>query len=228
MLPVLIPLALNTSFYIKHLIDRFKELNSKERIPVYFNFGLIGTIGLLFPLVLFIQFKTVFESALFWSVSACITLPIVGFFMLRALVRKNIQTVFYLTIAFVGTIMFFAFPLSSALNSNTNYKEISALQPLAQKEGVKVYDLNNSAPELIWSYGEPIPIVYKRVDFVDYPKEDRFGLIVQQSSTDIFKELFKDYNYTFISEYDHNQTNKGEKRYRDRLARDFYILTKKK
>lgn len=228
LLPVLIPLALNTSYYIKYLIDRFKELQNKERIPVYFNFGLIGLIAIAVPVLLFIQFKSVFEISLIWSVSASLVIPIIGILIFRALFRQNIQKVFYLTIAFVCAVMLLLLPLSSVVNTNKKYEEISALNTLAKKEKVKVYDLMNSAPELIWSYGEPLPIVYKTVDFVDYPEEERFGLIVQQSSRDVFKDLFKDYNYELISEYNHNLSNEGKRGYKHRLTRDFYILTKKK
>ena len=49
LLPVLIPLALNTGFYIEYLFRRFTNMSDKrEIIPVYFNFGLIGLIGLVF------------------------------------------------------------------------------------------------------------------------------------------------------------------------------------
>ena len=57
-MPVLIPLALNTGFYIEYLIRRFKYIRDKrETIPVYFNFGLIGLIGLAAPIIGFITLK---------------------------------------------------------------------------------------------------------------------------------------------------------------------------
>ena len=49
LMPVLIPLALNIGFYINYLIRAFKNMKDKrEAIPVYFSFGLIGIIGILF------------------------------------------------------------------------------------------------------------------------------------------------------------------------------------
>ena len=52
LMPVLIPLAINTGFYIDYIIREFKDLKSKkETYPVYFNFGLIGLLAILFPLI---------------------------------------------------------------------------------------------------------------------------------------------------------------------------------
>ena len=46
LLPVLIPLALNTSFYIEYLVRRFSVLKDKrETFPVFFNFGIIATVA---------------------------------------------------------------------------------------------------------------------------------------------------------------------------------------
>ncbi|MDX1462180.1 MAG: glycosyltransferase family 39 protein, partial [Marinirhabdus sp.] len=50
LLPVLIPLALNTAYYIEYLFLKFEVLKDKrETYPVYFNFGLIALIGIVFP-----------------------------------------------------------------------------------------------------------------------------------------------------------------------------------
>ena len=62
LVPVLIPLALNTGFYIQYLIKNFKNLHSKkETIPVYINFGLIAFIGLSLPITLYFVLAT-FEN----------------------------------------------------------------------------------------------------------------------------------------------------------------------
>ncbi|NJW55184.1 hypothetical protein HC175_19915, partial [Salinimicrobium sp. CDJ15-91] len=49
LLPVLIPMALNTGFYIEYLFRCFKTLEKKEKWVVYFIHGLIAVIGLAFP-----------------------------------------------------------------------------------------------------------------------------------------------------------------------------------
>src|SRR5690554_2551759 len=42
LMPVLIPLAINTGFYIEYICRRFSSMKKSERIPVYLNFGLIS------------------------------------------------------------------------------------------------------------------------------------------------------------------------------------------
>src|SRR5690606_37842891 len=50
LVPVLIPLALNTGIYLKYILTNFKTtLTTNEKIPIYFHFGLIGIIGIAFP-----------------------------------------------------------------------------------------------------------------------------------------------------------------------------------
>ncbi|MFZ3274623.1 MAG: glycosyltransferase family 39 protein, partial [Lutibacter sp.] len=47
LVPALIPLAINTGFYIQYLMADFSKITAKkETIPVYFNFGLIAAISL--------------------------------------------------------------------------------------------------------------------------------------------------------------------------------------
>ena len=58
LLPVLIPLALNTGFYIEYLFRKFKDLKDKrETIPVYFNFGIIAFIGIATPVLGYVFLK---------------------------------------------------------------------------------------------------------------------------------------------------------------------------
>ena len=54
LVPVLIPLAINTGFYIQYLMNSFSKLKQKtETLPVYFNFGLITFISISVPFALF-------------------------------------------------------------------------------------------------------------------------------------------------------------------------------
>src|SRR5690606_3192503 len=57
LLPVLIPLAMNTAFYIEYLVRSFPKIkNRAEKFPVYFNYGLIALIGIVFPLAGYLFF----------------------------------------------------------------------------------------------------------------------------------------------------------------------------
>ena len=90
LLPVLIPLALNTGFYIEYLILKFSELKDKrETIPVFFNFGLIATIGIAFPIAGYIFLKDGLTGKWVWFVLLSVVLFSIGVLMFRNLFRKK-------------------------------------------------------------------------------------------------------------------------------------------
>jgi len=96
LLPVIIPLAFNTAFYIEYLFRRFSEINDRrETISVYFNFGLIAAIGLLFPIAGYFYLKDDLSGNWLWFILLSFFLFGIGFFMLRNLLRKQIAGFFF-------------------------------------------------------------------------------------------------------------------------------------
>ena len=75
-------------FYnICNLIKEFSTLtNKKETIPVYFNFGLIATIGVSFPIVLYVVLNDSLELYLMNYIVTSIALLTIGIFMFRSLI----------------------------------------------------------------------------------------------------------------------------------------------
>ena len=68
-LPVLIPLAMNTSFYIEYLIGSFKQIKNKiENGLVYFSFGLIALIGFAAPIVVLFLFNSKLTDHISWYI----------------------------------------------------------------------------------------------------------------------------------------------------------------
>ena len=99
LLPVLIPLALNTGFYIEYLFRRFTNISDKKEVlPVYFNFGLIGLIGLVFPFIGYYFLKDLSGVPWPWFVVLSIMLFLIGIFICLQLIQKKIERVFYATI----------------------------------------------------------------------------------------------------------------------------------
>ncbi|RNL85603.1 phospholipid carrier-dependent glycosyltransferase [Sinomicrobium pectinilyticum] len=230
LLPVLLPLAMNTAFYIEYLVREFATLkNRKETIPVYFNFGLIALIGIAFPIAGYIFFGKELQglrvSFLLVSVFLCAT----GIFMLRNLFRKNIRNVFLLTIAFILGIILFGFPLENTFsNDNTGFHNINHLAEKAQKEGISVYSFGEIAPEAIWEYGTIAPRIDAR-SRIKIPAENSFGVLVPPVSETEFKRIFAtDFNLRLQDVFDINYTaGKKEKDYKQRLVSQYYIVTKK-
>jgi hypothetical protein len=228
LLPVLIPLALNTGFYVEYLVLKFAEIKDKrETIPVYFNFGLIASIGLIFPIGGYLFLKESLEGKWIWFILLSIGLFCVGFFMLRNLIRKKIQTVFYLTVAFIVTVICFGLPLADVFQDNPAYNGLSEMKEWQQNEHIEVYEYAYFTPELIWDYGEPIEVLMQNNE-LKIPSEDRFAILVGEDELTAFAKAFKDYNVEKVRRYDMNPRAEGQRTHRNRLFRDLFLVTKPK
>lgn len=227
LLPVLIPMALNTGFYIEYLFRRFKELKDKrETIPVFFNFGLIGFIGIAFPIGGYIFLKDGIAGNWLWFVLLSLALFSIGIFMFRNLFRRKIATVFYLTIAFIVAVIWFGLPLSKAITINPDYKPFSELHTFEEKENIKIYEFSGMTPELIWDYGEKMEMLNKDGEFIT-PAEDRFGVLVSEESLEHFKEVYPNFKREHIARYDMNPKGPDSRTHKTRLYRELFIVSKK-
>ena len=227
LLPVLIPLALNTGFYIEYLIRKFKDLNDKrETIPVYFNFGLIALIGLAFPISAYLFLKDSFEGNWIWFVILSVSLFSIGFLIIRFLKQKNIEKVFYLTIAFIVSIIFFGMPMANSISVNPEYNSLANLNSWQAETNIVVYEYSGFCPEMIWAYGKPIKSLVKN-EQLTIPKESSFGVLVEEGQKNIFLSKFKDYSVEKITRYDMNPSAPKSRSHRPRLWRDLYLVSKK-
>ena len=223
LMPVLIPLAINCSFYIDYLIREFKNLKDKrETFPVYFNFGLIGTIGLLFPFLAYWFLQDNLDGYLLPFIISSISLFLIGFFIFRHLRKRNFKVVFYLSIGLFAIILITALPLKNAFTS-PNFKPIHNLY----NPDLKVYQFNYISPEMIWQYGHKIPDIKLENGTIKLPKESTFGLLTIGISPEDKEILQSKYNFKEVYKYDLNQLSKDSKQYKDRLTTNYYILTRK-
>ena len=227
LVPVLIPLAFNIGFYIEYLIRKFKVLKDKrETLPVYFNFGLIGVIGITFPIVMFVLFNTELQSHLIRFIIASIVLFAIGVFILLQLKAKNIKNVFLLTVLFFASIFVLALPLSNAFE-NEDYSSISNLNEENQQRNINLYAVNYIAPETIWDYGNSIPEIEYKNDRYTFPKENKFGILVYEMTAKNEAEIRANYEVKEIATYDLNRFGSNSNQNNPRLKSVFYILTKK-
>lgn len=223
LLPVLIPLALNTGFYVEYLFRRFKDMPKKETWVVYFNHGLIAFIGLAFPFVGY--FILDLNGFWVWYILAAVALFGLGVAMVYFLGKKNYPKTFYMTIAFICAVMTFGFPLTNALLDNPDFNNISNLRKLSEKEDFQVYEYGGFTPELIWEYGEPIPQI--DADNPVLPKVKRFGIIMTEHNSKFIKTLTPKYKVHEEKRYDLNYVNPEKSGYKSRLIRKFYLIEKK-
>jgi 4-amino-4-deoxy-L-arabinose transferase-like glycosyltransferase len=227
LLPVIIPLALNTGFYIEYLILKFSELKDKrETIPVYFNFSLIAFIGLVFPIAGFIFLKDSLAGNWIWFILLSVVLAGIGFFMLRNLFRRKIRPVFYLTIAFIAAVISFGLPLVDSIANNPEYKPMTELKTWQSKTHLNVYEYTFFTPELIWDYGEPIEVLTQN-DQLKVPSEEQFGILVSEEETPSFIKAFENYSLKKITRYDMNPQGRDHSSHKTRLWRDLYVVRRR-
>ena len=219
LMPVLIPLAINIGFYIDYLIREFKNLKSKkETFPVYFQFGLIGVIALLFWVIGFFIAPNLTGIILVRYIVSSIVLAVIGFFIFKHLKAKNIKITFYLIIGFMLSVGFLALPLASS-QPQENYKSLSELSA----DKISLYTLDGVSPEAIYNYGDKIPSI-KSEDGIIIPTEKQFRLLTSTSKPEDIEALSKLYTIEFIATYDLNFSDRD---YRSRLVNQLYKLTRK-
>lgn len=223
LLPVLFPLAINTAFYIEYLFRRFRSLKAKETWPVYVHFGLIALIGIAFPVAGFLYFGESLQNSYTWFVLTAILLFAMGVFMFFNLFKKNIPRVLYASVAFIVTIICVGLPLATKINPNSGYRGPEILNTHIQTLNLPVYEFYNFAPELIWEYGTPIPVLYDGNHY-QQPEEERFLLLVEHSEVELekAKNTFSEYQIQKLDSIDINPVSKKKKR----LMRVVFLVEK--
>jgi len=224
LMPVLIPLALNAGFYIEYLFRRFKEINDKrETFPVYFNFGIIGLIGLAFPVVGYLLLKDDLNSGWMQFGLASLVLFSIGVLILKGIIGKRIKSIFYLCIALMVSIFLFAIPVTKHLNSDT-YNSLSALGN--EIEQSSLYALGTPSPEIIWDYGDKIKVITE-MEVEELVNTTPIHLIIQSDKEEKLKSLEQKYNLKFLEHYSLNTASKDKRGYKDRLSYNYYKLSQK-
>lgn len=225
LLPVLIPLAYTTSFFIEYMFRTFKTNKDKrETFPVYLNFGIVGVIGLVFPIVGSIFLKDNLSGFYFRFIITSLVLVPIGFFILKYVFKKEIQRSFYLIILFVMMIIVTGFPLANALLDNPNYNSLQDISRKAETEKIPVYLFNIQSPELVWDYGGKIPLLHSHD--LEIPKEETFKVLVMIDGKKGLEKAFPKYTITYQETFDLNPIDNTNSGYKDRLRTEMYLVEK--
>lgn len=224
LVPVLIPLALNTGFYIEYLIQSFSKLKSKkETIPVYFNFGLIATLSIALPVVLYFLLKDNLQNFIINYVATSVVTLIIGLLIFKYLFQKKMKHVFYFSIFFIMSILTFGLPLSKSINKNKAYKSINTLHQFEVKNNISTYSIGEIAPEFLWQYNGYLKNIYKNEELT-VPSDSNFGILVMAEDIETVKsKLSNNYTLTLIETFNINFGTKSK----ERLIRHLYLVSKK-
>ncbi|HLS29277.1 MAG TPA: glycosyltransferase family 39 protein [Flavobacteriaceae bacterium] len=224
LLPVLFPLALNTSFYVEYLFRRFKDLPLKETAVVYFNHGLIALVCIVFPVGAYFVVQPE-GSTWVWFIITSVGLLSAGIATIYFLRKKNYPKVFYSNILIVCIVMSFGFRLADSLHHNPMANPISNLKTQAKKENFNLYEYGSFEPRIIWDYGEPIPLITPENPTL--PQEDYFGIIFQDKNMEEVEKLVQGYEIIREERFDNNIASPDQRAHRDRLIRNFFLLKEK-
>ncbi|MDA8650764.1 glycosyltransferase family 39 protein [Flavobacteriaceae bacterium] len=225
LLPVLIPLALNTGFYLEYVLTKFQSLSRIEKLPIHLHFGLLGSICLIFPLAAYQYLNEALADYNLWFLSLSCTLVLIGLLIFWALIKKRIRIAFYASIAMILSIITLGLPMSPALSINPDFTPLSQVRQWQAQENIALYEYGSFTPELIWDYGQPIPQLTNEQG-LSRPEHDRFGVIVSQDNIKPFKESFTGFSITKIRRYDMNPQGEDHRMHRPRLWRDLFLVEK--
>ena len=228
LLPVLIPLALNTSFYIQYLFRYFSTLkDKKETVPVYFNFGLIAVIAVVAPVAGYFLLRENLTGLWGWFIAFSIFSVIIGVFLFYFLSKRNAPKIFYLTIAFLCGVVALGFPLVKATYTNIDYAQLAPKVKSLKQQDVPQYLFTNGSPELIWDLGQRIPLI-QIAGKTFFPEERKFAVWMTADEETDFKTVFANFNVEFQSEIDGNITSKADRNYKERRIAKLYFVSQKR
>ncbi len=222
LLPVLIPLAMNTSFYMYYLIKKSKELLKPDVYLANFGFGLIGLLGLVFPFGVYFFFKGQMSphwTSFFLSSATLFTLGILIFFWLK---KKAYEKCFYGMILFLCSIMLFAFPMAELTYDNDKFISAGTVREIPEVKDLELFSTDRIiSPEIIYDLGEPV----KRVKFADQlPDQGKFGLLAYEP---IPEEIQHNFNMELIVQFDINNLKEGKSGHKIRKTSKLFVLEKK-
>ena len=222
LLPVLIPLAMNTSFYMYYLIRKSRELIKIDIYLANFGFGLIGIIGLIFPFGVYFFFEGQLNPhwvSYFLSSATLFSLGILIFIWLR---KKAFEKCFYGMILLLCSIVLFAFPMAELTYDNDQYLSLSEFRNMEGMKDLEIYSTAKSIPrpELIYDLGEPM----KRVKTADQlPQSGEFALFVYDTIPQTIQHQFKS---EFKAQFDINNLREGKSGHKNLKTMKLYVLEK--
>ncbi len=224
LVPVLIPLALTTGFYIEYLIKNFNIITDKiEKAWIFFSFGIIALVGFAYPFALVFLFKSGILEYLALFIISTLLIWLLSFFIIKGLVNRNFLRVFYSAISVFILIVIIIIPLRAELSLNPDFAPAREAQGFEKQYKVMTYGLNEVAPEIIWNFGKSIPILQVSDDQVLQPPRNSFALFAPRGDSAVLGNHFPGYMIEKKCRIDMNY----DLRKKDRLIKDYYILTKR-
>ena len=171
LMPVLIPLALNTGYYINYLLRSFKGLKDwRETFSVYINFGIMALLFCLGPLAI-MGWMYSEDMPPSWN-GYILIIPVIlaGIALIGYLKQKIVSGILYTTVIGIITLVLFG---TTMFKKQLSAPAVSALN---LDEHIPMYSHNMDVPEMWYALGRKAPNFGNDYE-LKYPIEDQFYFI---------------------------------------------------
>ncbi|MCL3781433.1 glycosyltransferase [Prolixibacteraceae bacterium JC049] len=229
LMPVLIPLAMNTGFYIHYLLGKsHASFSKKEMVPIIVHYGILAGVFILTPIAAFVLVDSDALPVTFENLVLCITIWGFGILTLMGIIRKDFYNSFYWSVFSFVLLLSLLLPLFNRLqHKNPNFKSIKGLNKQVQVENTPMFYWDRLSPEMIWEYGGSIPKLNNNSQNIEFPINDKFGILLTDKENFDIALVKEKYNVTLKNRYDLNVASPDARRYRKRLVTYYYLLEKK-
>lgn len=240
LMPVLIPLALNSGFYISYLVRQFKELKDwREIVPVYFNFGILGVALLLVGILLSVlgwsttHFTTIYALPSFFIMVA--SLGVLYFLKKKDVYRSIIAVVCGLVVA-VPFVLYVhkeartvlwdlqAGKIRTVTDSSEEVVFNSFAAFTSRHPQLPIYGLNDATPEMIWIYGDKIPRLLDGDEVKMLPKESAFYLLEFYDAPSQVAATFPKARVAYQGVLDLNTASNQQRDYKSRRVAKVFLI----
>ena len=210
LMPVLIPLALNTGFYIKYIITFSKEKIKKSYIPIYINFILISIAGIIIPSIHIYNYGI--------DIFSLISI-FIGLYIIISLYKQKFEKIIYLKVILFFCAINFAIPEIYS-NKNKSYTKIDKIKQ--ETDQLRFYSDYKISPVLVWN----LNTIVEEIELTNI--NDSTFVFISNLNSDSLKIKFRNNKISIMEKIklDFNKTTKENRRYRDRLKINLYILSK--
>ncbi|MGX1025100.1 ArnT family glycosyltransferase [Psychroflexus sp. MBR-150] len=203
LVPVLIPLALNTAMVLQYLFNNKKNIISK--IVHYSHYSILGIVCiaiLALPLII----KT--HTSSFWSLYIILSLTSlsIAYFIFYNLKRKQFEKLFWANIFLILMITLIGQSGVFLFKQNDNYNPLEASK--LQNADLPKFYYEYLEPEIIWEFGENTI----KIDPNQLPEKD-FQLLVSGNLVNQFESKFPDIaKHARIQVFDRNYYRTGDRK----------------
>ncbi|MCE5347704.1 MAG: glycosyltransferase family 39 protein [Bacteroidales bacterium] len=224
LVPVLIPLALTTGFYIEYLISSAKDsFSRKDSIVTWIVFGFLALIGFIYPVAMAVVLKESLKQYAFIYIFSSVAMIAISLFIVGGLRMVKFELVFGSMISMFSVVVLALIPVSKIFFNNPLYFPASKAELIADEVGIKTYRLSDISPELVWNFGGTVTLLKIKDEKIQFPSEKKFGLMAADTDSLLLKTGFSNYVLEKKCRIDMGTRKKRK----DRLIKDFYIATRK-